>query len=108
MYFLIRFLFVILLLPCLLFGQDKTYVSDNNFEAYLESNGIGDGILDNDSVLTSAIDTVVSLDVQSNNIYDLTGIEDFTALRDLNCERNSIKAIIVDKFSEGFKEIKIN
>jgi len=29
-------------------------------------------------------------------------------VRDLNCERNSIKAIIVDKFSEGFKEIKIN
>ena len=29
-------------------------------------------------------------------------------VRDLNCERNSIKASIVDKFSEGFKEIKIN
>jgi len=29
-------------------------------------------------------------------------------VRDLNCERNSIKAEIVDKFSEGFKEIKIN
>ena len=29
-------------------------------------------------------------------------------VRDLNCERNSIKANIVDQFSEGFKEIKIN
>ena len=29
-------------------------------------------------------------------------------VRDLNCERNGIKADIVDKFSEGFKEIKIN
>jgi len=29
-------------------------------------------------------------------------------VRDLNCERNSIKAEIVDQFSEGFKEIKIN
>lgn len=29
-------------------------------------------------------------------------------VRDLNCERNSIKADIVDQFSEGFKEIKIN
>ena len=29
-------------------------------------------------------------------------------VRDLNCERNAIKADIVDKFSEGFKEIKIN
>lgn len=29
-------------------------------------------------------------------------------VRDLNCERNAIKAEIVDQFSEGFKEIKIN
>jgi len=29
-------------------------------------------------------------------------------VRDLNCERNAIKADIVDQFSEGFKEIKIN
>ncbi len=29
-------------------------------------------------------------------------------VRDLNCERNAIKADIVDSFSEGFKEIKIN
>ena len=29
-------------------------------------------------------------------------------VRDLNCIRNGIKAEIVDKFSEGFKEIKIN
>ncbi len=29
-------------------------------------------------------------------------------VRDLNCKRNGIKAEIVDAFSEGFKEIKIN
>ena len=29
-------------------------------------------------------------------------------VRDLNCQRNSIKADIVDKFCEGFKEISIN
>ena len=29
-------------------------------------------------------------------------------VRDLNCKRNEIKAEIVDVFSEGFKEIKIN
>ena len=29
-------------------------------------------------------------------------------VRDLNCKRNEIKAEIVDTFSEGFKEIKIN
>ena len=30
------------------------------------------------------------------------------AVRDLNCIRNSIKAEIVENYSEGFKEIKIN
>ena len=29
-------------------------------------------------------------------------------VRDLNCQRNEIKAEIVDAFAEGFKEIKIN
>ena len=29
-------------------------------------------------------------------------------VRDLNCERNEVKAEIVEKFSEGYKEIKIN
>ena len=29
-------------------------------------------------------------------------------VRDLNCERNGIKAEVVEKFSEGFKELKIN
>jgi hypothetical protein len=29
-------------------------------------------------------------------------------VRDLNCKRNEIKAEVVDAFSEGFKEIKIN
>jgi len=29
-------------------------------------------------------------------------------VRDLNCDRNSIKAELVDKFAEGFKELKIN
>ena len=29
-------------------------------------------------------------------------------VRDLNCKRNNIKAEVVDTFSEGFKEIKIN
>ena len=29
-------------------------------------------------------------------------------VRDINCKRNAIKGEIVDAFSEGFKEIKIN
>ena len=29
-------------------------------------------------------------------------------VRDLNCDRNAIKAHLVEKFAEGFKELKIN
>ena len=29
-------------------------------------------------------------------------------VRDLNCQRNEIKAEVVDTFAEGYKEIKIN
>ena len=29
-------------------------------------------------------------------------------VRDLNCQRNQIKAEVVDTFAEGYKEIKIN
>jgi plastocyanin len=61
----------------------KTYVPDDNFENYLEANGMGDGIALNDNILTSAIDTVTNLDVSFQNILDLTGIEDFTSLIDL-------------------------
>ena len=63
-------------------GQ-KTYVPDDDFEQSLINLGF-DTVLD-DSVLTFSIDTVSSLHLGFfiSNIYDLTGIEDFTALKDL-------------------------
>ena len=42
-------------------ASNKTYVPDDNFEAYLEANGMGDGIANNDSVNTSKIDTLLLL-----------------------------------------------
>ena len=68
----------------------KTYVPDDNFEAYLEANNMGDGIANNDSVLTANIDTVSTIDVSSQNITDLTGIEDFSALTGLYCSGNQL------------------
>ena len=67
-----------------------TYVPDDNFENYLENNGMGDGIALNDYVYTSGIDMVTNLDVSNQNIADLTGIEDFISLIDLNCSDNQI------------------
>ena len=70
-----------------------TYVPDDNFENYLEANGMGDGIALNDSVLTSNINTVTSLNVSSQTISDLTGIEDFTSLTALNCNTNQLTVL---------------
>ena len=79
------------------FGQ-QTYVPDNWFEAYLENNGMGNGIQYDDSVFTSAIDTVTYLDLsygagQAIGVFDLTGIEDFTNLEYLDCSYNLLTSI---------------
>ncbi len=66
-------------------SSQQTYVPDDNFEAYLEANGMGNGIANDDYVTTSNISGVTNLDVTSQNIADLTGIEDFTALTYLDC-----------------------
>jgi len=78
----------------------QTYVPDNNFEAYLEINGMGNGIPYDDSVFTSAIDTLTYLDVSmgagsATGIFDLTGIEDFTALTELWCSSNQLTSLDV-------------
>ena len=62
--------------PNLTYPQ-QTYVPDDNFEAYLEANGMGNGIANDDFVTTANISGVTNLDVYSLNISDLTGIEDF-------------------------------
>ena len=77
------------------FGQ-QTYVPDNWFEAYLENNGLGNGIQSDDSVFTSAIDTVTYLDLTNSfaiGIFDLTGIEDFSSLTYLDISYNLLATV---------------
>ena len=59
-----KLLLILLCLPMIGFGQ-QTFVPDDNFENYLEANGMGNGIANDDSVLTSAIDTVTYLNISS-------------------------------------------
>ena len=73
--------------------QALTYVPDDNFENYLESVGWGDGIANNDSVITSSISQVVNLNISSLNISKLTGIEAFIALKYLYCHFNNIDTL---------------
>ena len=65
-------------------ASNKTYVPDDNFEAYLEANGMGDGITNNDSVITSKIDTLSLLYIDNLSISDLAGIEEITNLSELS------------------------
>jgi len=80
-------LIILLLFPFLTMAQ-KTYVPDNEFEQAL-INLLLDGVLD-DSVTTSAIDTLTELYLSNNNISSLIGIEDFVQLRHLFCSDNQI------------------
>jgi Leucine-rich repeat (LRR) protein/plastocyanin len=76
-------------------SNTQTYVPDDNFEQVLINLGY-DNILD-DSVTTSNIDTVTSLYVDNQNITDLTGIEDFTALTSLECWNNLLISLDVSQ-----------
>ena len=81
------------------FGQ-LTYVPDDVFENYLEANGMGNGIANDDYVITANINTITTLNVSNGagsgaGIFDLTGIEDFTALGVLFCEDNQLVTLDV-------------
>ena len=67
-------------------NAQQTYVPDNNFEAYLEANSMGNGVPNDDYVTTANISGVSSLIIGGANIADLTGIEDFSNLSTL-CQR---------------------
>ena len=92
------------------FGQ-KTFVPDDNFENYLESNNLGDGIQLNDSINSISIEMLMFLDVSNQNISDLTGIKDFIAIRELNCGSNQLTSldlsqnIYIDELECSFNQI---
>ncbi|MDN3664307.1 T9SS type A sorting domain-containing protein [Algibacter miyuki] len=73
-----------------------TYVPDDNFEQALISLGFDSGPLD-DYVPTENINTITTLDVSVRNITDLTGIEDFVALKVLICAYNELTTLDLSK-----------
>ena len=90
-----KLLLILLCLPVIGFGQ-KTYVPDNMFEYCLEGMGMGDGVPLNDSVFTSAVDTLSLLDISFNlgtPIGNLIGIEDFTNLQRLEIKFQNIDSV---------------
>jgi len=76
-------------------GNDstQTYIPDDNFEAYLENNGMGNGISNDNYVTTANINLVTNLSIWGENIADLIGIEDFTSLDTLDCSYNQLTSL---------------
>lgn len=72
-------------------GQ-TTHIPDTNFEQYLIDTGYDSGPLDG-VVLTSNISGITYLNPSNRNISDLTGIEDFTALKYLQCDFNNLTSL---------------
>ena len=101
-------IFISLLMSSALFLRaQQTYVPDDAFEYYLETHSstgntvsmgdassMGDGVM-NDSVPTAKIQDVTLLDVHSQHIADLTGIEDFSSLQVLKCYDNQLTSLDV-------------
>jgi Leucine-rich repeat (LRR) protein len=73
-----------------------TLIPDSNFEDKLIDIGIDtDG--KNGKVLTSSINAQIDLDVRSSAIKDLTGIQDFVALKILVCSDNMLTNLDISK-----------
>ncbi|WP_051662715.1 T9SS type A sorting domain-containing protein [Flavobacterium sp. KJJ] len=73
-----------------------TLIPDINFEKKLIALGIDSGTADG-KVLTENAAAVTYLYIPSSSITDLTGIEDFKALTDLDCSRNQLTSINISK-----------
>jgi len=76
----------------------NTFVPDANFEQALIDEGYDLGPLDG-NVLTSNISGILNLDIKNRGITNLTGIEDFSALKNLDCSGNLLINIDVRPLS---------
>lgn len=89
-------LLLLLFLVSLSTYAQYTAIPDVNFENKLIALRIDSGVADGE-VLTSSINSLTYLDVSSSNITDLTGIQDFVALTELNCDFNQLTSLDISK-----------
>jgi Secretion system C-terminal sorting domain len=88
--------YLLLLVTFTSFAQQYTAIPDLSFENALIALDIDSGAPDQ-KVLTSSINTLTNLDVRSWGIKDLTGIQDFVALKLLYCFNNQLTSLDVSK-----------
>ena len=94
---IISLLIIIISTYCHSQSQGYTTIPDENFETALRALGLDDSIINDGVVPTDKINSITYLDVHSKKITDLTGIEDFEMLKELNCSRNKLISIDVSK-----------
>ncbi len=95
-----KLLTICILLSAFLAYSQETTIPDANFESFLEANGMGNGVLDDNLITTANIENVTILDLTTSaDIESLTGIEDFTALKTLNCSSSNITTINLSTLS---------
>lgn len=87
-----------ILCSTLLFAQ-TTFVPDDNFEAYLEANGAGNGIANDNLASTAGMQGLPFLNIQNQNIADLTGIQVMTSLFTLLANGNTFTTLDVSSNS---------
>jgi len=73
-----------------------TLIPDTNFEKALIDLGYDSGVPDG-GIPTSNISYITSLNVFNKNIGDLTGIEDFTILQELLCDKNQLTTLNISQ-----------
>lgn len=76
-------------------GDPIVSIPDTNFKAYLVGNSAINTNSDSEIQVSEATAYTGSIDVQGLGIGDLTGIEAFVALTELNCSSNSMNALNV-------------
>ncbi|WP_299158331.1 T9SS type A sorting domain-containing protein [uncultured Tenacibaculum sp.] len=70
-----------------------TSITDTSFEAILENNNIGNGIIGDNYVYTVRIEETTTLDISNQSVTSIVGIELFQNLSVLNANSNDISAI---------------
>lgn len=77
---------------------NDTFIPDDNFESVLS---VITGEIDNndDYILTASISGLGVLDVSNSGITDLTGIEDFLDLEELNASNNSLDSVYLNQLT---------
>ena len=89
-------LLLVLLLTNFFGYAQYTLIPDVNFEKALIILHIDSGTIDG-KVLTANVSKVTKMNVASSSITDLTGLQDFLALTDLDCSGNQLTSLDVTK-----------